>query len=681
MVVLSQGGVGADLRLSRPRSSPTTTRRCSRWRSPSSASGCSRSSTASARARKREQAPSRRSTSGRRPGSARQAPRPTSLSTELGRRRRGRPVRSCRPHRAKHGVTQQPFDAINPPFDRLTHDEINELRAALDIGYFRPGEAIVERRTAGPSTCTSSSRARSRSATATRSRPCSARRTASTPRAVVHGAAGEHFIAAEETLCYLIPPQVVLGPDPAQSGLRRLLLFRGLAQARRLRRRRSGRRASRPSCAPGCGTPARLRPCSSTGDATIEDAGRRMRDRDINAAVRPRRRAHRHRHRHEPVQGGACSSACRSIPRSAQVCHFDVSAVGHGRFHLRGAAPDDAAQQAAARGRARAAVTSASSRTSTSSGLVAGNSQLIPGRIDRARSIDDLARGGAGHPGARSSGSTAGRARSRRSPRSPRTSIAGSSSSCSRWSRRPRSATHGCLMIMGSEGRGEQTVRTDQDNGLLLAGAGAGGRSCDASATTFSEALDGFGFPPCPGNVMVRNPLWSQPVDGFIRQIKAWVMDARRRMPRMNLAIFFDAVAVTGRPALLARAKTAMVEMMRGEGALLARFAYLIETFDTPRARHADHHHGEGRGRLGGDRHQEGRHLPDRPRHAHPGDRRGILAHTTAGGSRRWSRPDRFEPILGASCVERVAGIHGVPPALAAAGHAARLDRKANPWC
>ena len=27
----------------------------------------------------------------------------------------------------------------------------------------------------------------------------------------------------------------------------------------------------------------------------------------------------------------------------------------------------------------------------------------------------------------------------------------------------------GCLMIMGSEGRGEQTVRTDQDNGLLLA--------------------------------------------------------------------------------------------------------------------------------------------------------------------------------------------------------------------
>ena len=39
----------------------------------------------------------------------------------------------------------QSFDSHNPPFDRLTHDEINELRAALDIGYFRPGEVIVER--------------------------------------------------------------------------------------------------------------------------------------------------------------------------------------------------------------------------------------------------------------------------------------------------------------------------------------------------------------------------------------------------------------------------------------------------------------------------------------------------------------------------------------------------------
>ena len=37
----------------------------------------------------------------------------------------------------------QTFDAQNPPFDRLTHDQISQLRSALDIGYFRPGEAII----------------------------------------------------------------------------------------------------------------------------------------------------------------------------------------------------------------------------------------------------------------------------------------------------------------------------------------------------------------------------------------------------------------------------------------------------------------------------------------------------------------------------------------------------------
>jgi CBS domain-containing protein len=50
----------------------------------------------------------------------------------------------------------------------------------------------------------------------------------------------------------------------------------------------------------------------------------------------------------------------------------------------------------------------------------------------------------------------------------------------------------------------------------------------------------------------------------------------------MNLGIFFDAVAVAGRADLLGAAKSALIGMMRAEQALLARFAHLIETFDTP---------------------------------------------------------------------------------------------------
>jgi CBS domain-containing protein len=138
----------------------------------------------------------------------------------------------------------------------------------------------------------------------------------------------------------------------------------------------------------------------------------------------------------------------------------------------------------------------------------------------------------------------------------------------------------GCLLVMGSEGRGEQTVRTDQDNGLLLAGPVPEGEIA-MFREAFSGALRHFGFPPCPGNVMVSNPLWSQPLEGMLRQLRAWVLD-RTPEAAMNLAIFFDAVAVTGRAALLDQAKQALVALMRGEQALLARFANLVESFATP---------------------------------------------------------------------------------------------------
>jgi CBS domain-containing protein len=138
----------------------------------------------------------------------------------------------------------------------------------------------------------------------------------------------------------------------------------------------------------------------------------------------------------------------------------------------------------------------------------------------------------------------------------------------------------GCLLLMGSEGRGEQTIRTDQDNAILLA------RDVPAAdlaqfREAFSGALDRFGFPPCPGDVMVGNPIWSQSLDGFIRQLKAWVLrgDAEAAM---NIAIFVDAVTVAGSADSLTRAKEALFELMRGEAVLLARFASLGETFATP---------------------------------------------------------------------------------------------------
>lgn len=73
----------------------------------------------------------------------------------------------------------------------------------------------------------------------------------------------------------------------------------------------------------------------------------------------------------------------------------------------------------------------------------------------------------------------------------------------------PELVRNSCLMVMGSEGRGEQTLKTDQDNGLLL----RDGFAFDGLAETaesFTTALLDFGYPLCPGGIMVRNPQWRQ---------------------------------------------------------------------------------------------------------------------------------------------------------------------------
>ena len=98
----------------------------------------------------------------------------------------------------------QSFDTHNPPFDRLTHDEINELRAALDIGYFRPGEAIVER-DSGSDHLHVIIKGSVEERDGEEVEAVLGPKDSFDARALVHGAAGARFIAAEETLCYLAP--------------------------------------------------------------------------------------------------------------------------------------------------------------------------------------------------------------------------------------------------------------------------------------------------------------------------------------------------------------------------------------------------------------------------------------------------------------------------------------------
>ena len=137
-----------------------------------------------------------------------------------------------------------------------------------------------------------------------------------------------------------------------------------------------------------------------------------------------------------------------------------------------------------------------------------------------------------------------------------------------------------CLLVMGSEGRGEQILKTDQDNALLL----CDDYHCPSLAdivARFSTELLSFGYPPCPGNIMVTNPLWCQPVSSFKETITHWLFDGNPD-GTMNLAIFVDAHPVSGDAALLSSARTHALNLIAGNDVFIARLADAVNLFKEP---------------------------------------------------------------------------------------------------
>jgi CBS domain-containing protein len=142
----------------------------------------------------------------------------------------------------------------------------------------------------------------------------------------------------------------------------------------------------------------------------------------------------------------------------------------------------------------------------------------------------------------------------------------------------PELVKNSCLFVMGSEGRGEQLLKTDQDNGLVLRDGYAPPDDLDGICNRFSAALASFGYPECAGHIMVNNPDWRNTASGFSQMARQWLI-----MPDgdslMKLAIFMDAHAVCGDAHLLEAVKLGLSKQATDNDAMLNRFASAIDAF------------------------------------------------------------------------------------------------------
>lgn len=138
-----------------------------------------------------------------------------------------------------------------------------------------------------------------------------------------------------------------------------------------------------------------------------------------------------------------------------------------------------------------------------------------------------------------------------------------------------------CLFVMGSEGRGEQLLKTDQDNGLVLRDGYTAPPDLAAICQRFSEVLASFGYPECPGRIMVSNPDWRGTVSSFSQRVRQWLLQPEGDS-LLQLAIFLDAHAVAGDAALLASVRERVMAVATDNDAVLARFAAAAEQFGDP---------------------------------------------------------------------------------------------------
>jgi CBS domain-containing protein len=144
----------------------------------------------------------------------------------------------------------------------------------------------------------------------------------------------------------------------------------------------------------------------------------------------------------------------------------------------------------------------------------------------------------------------------------------------------PDLAAGACLIVMGSEGRGEQILKTDQDNGLILR-EGLDFPGLEAVAAEFTRVLTDMGWPECPGGIMVRNPAWRRTLPAWKEVLHDWVRHPGEDA-LLNLAVFYDARAAAGDAALLASARAYLTDLLAADDIFFSRFALPVLSFDTP---------------------------------------------------------------------------------------------------
>ena len=116
------------------------------------------------------------------------------------------------------------------------------------------------------------------------------------------------------------------------------------------------------------------------------------------------------------------------------------------------------------------------------------------------------------------------------------------------------------FIAMGSQGRGEQTLNTDQDNAIITVNMQESYRK-DAQlyfkvlANKVNMELDAVGYRNCQGEIMASNPKWNRELDAWKKYFSEWIGNSNPQ-DILDAAIFFDFRCIYGEKILVDQLRT-----------------------------------------------------------------------------------------------------------------------------
>ena len=139
------------------------------------------------------------------------------------------------------------------------------------------------------------------------------------------------------------------------------------------------------------------------------------------------------------------------------------------------------------------------------------------------------------------------------------------------------------FVVLGSEGRGEQTLLTDQDNAIIYGDQLGPGEiiKIEEFSQVLIDSLIAIGIPPCAGGIMANNKEWRRSLGKWSDQLDPW-LQAPSPNHVLSCGTFVDIRTIYGDPSFEEELKTQVYQHVQKDKLFLMRMVENTLRFAPP---------------------------------------------------------------------------------------------------